>query len=576
MPDGRAGDGRCCCACSRSASAAPTARSPKGCSAWRPTATASSCSATSCSRVVERDGHGFTRGDLVTATVRRSCGHCLACAEGSPDSCLTGDYSERGITGLDGFARELVAEDAGAADPDPGRRSAGSACSPSRRRSAQRAIRHARDDRRPPAVAARARARGRRRRDRHALDLPAAARGRRGLDGVARAGERRSSSACGARYVSTTGRPARRPRASVGGFDLVDRGGRRRAADGRQPRPAAPQRRRLPARHRRPRSRRSRSTGRCSGSTRSSRTASLFGSVNAHRAGLARRPSTALDRARERWPTRSRQFVGLRVPLDRFAEAFAYRGGKATLVLDGRARASGRRAVSRCAGLAGAHDRVADLGRAVAVLERRAVRRDVACRRRSPRSMWCSSCTNVSPQPMMWPGGHQCSQNGWSVSETSTVLKPRARSPSARNTCSSFRRSMSNASEPFEPLISHWNALRRPSARRVASIVPTEPFSNSTAASIASSTLRPGDERLHEAGDRRDLAVQEAREVDHVRRRGRRARRSRPRRARSATCRATGRRPSPAGSGRGSGGSRPARPPRSSRARGARPARSGS
>src|ERR671923_2550561 len=38
--------------------------------------------------VVERDGHGFTRGDLVTATVRRSCGHCIACDQGSPDSCL--------------------------------------------------------------------------------------------------------------------------------------------------------------------------------------------------------------------------------------------------------------------------------------------------------------------------------------------------------------------------------------------------------------------------------------------------------------------------------------------------------
>ena len=31
---------------------------------------------------VERDGHGFARGDLVTATVRRSCGHCAACARG--------------------------------------------------------------------------------------------------------------------------------------------------------------------------------------------------------------------------------------------------------------------------------------------------------------------------------------------------------------------------------------------------------------------------------------------------------------------------------------------------------------
>src|SRR5207237_24272 len=61
--------------------------------------------------VVDRDGYGFTRGELVTATVRRSCGHCAACVGGSPDSCLTGDYSERGITRLHGFARELVSED---------------------------------------------------------------------------------------------------------------------------------------------------------------------------------------------------------------------------------------------------------------------------------------------------------------------------------------------------------------------------------------------------------------------------------------------------------------------------------
>src|SRR5437762_4869184 len=61
--------------------------------------------------VVERSGYGLTRGELVTATVRRSCGHCVACAADSPDSCLTGDYSERGITRLHGYARELVAED---------------------------------------------------------------------------------------------------------------------------------------------------------------------------------------------------------------------------------------------------------------------------------------------------------------------------------------------------------------------------------------------------------------------------------------------------------------------------------
>src|SRR6185437_5570691 len=69
--------------------------------------------------VVERDGYGFTRGQLVTATVRRSCGHCVACAESSPDSCLTGDYSERGITRLHGFAREVLAEDPAELIPIP-------------------------------------------------------------------------------------------------------------------------------------------------------------------------------------------------------------------------------------------------------------------------------------------------------------------------------------------------------------------------------------------------------------------------------------------------------------------------
>ncbi len=45
---------------------------------------------------------------------RRPCGGragtVRACAAGSPDSCLTGDYTERGITALDGFASELVVE----------------------------------------------------------------------------------------------------------------------------------------------------------------------------------------------------------------------------------------------------------------------------------------------------------------------------------------------------------------------------------------------------------------------------------------------------------------------------------
>ena len=60
---------------------------------------------------VAADGHGFAKGDLVSATVRRSCGRCAPCRAGSPDACATGDYSERGITALNGFAAELVLEE---------------------------------------------------------------------------------------------------------------------------------------------------------------------------------------------------------------------------------------------------------------------------------------------------------------------------------------------------------------------------------------------------------------------------------------------------------------------------------
>jgi hypothetical protein len=58
----------------------------------------------------------------------------------------------------------------------------------------------------------------------------------------------------------------------------------------------------------------------------------LFGSVNAHRQDWLAAVAS-LDSARERWPDALEAFVGRRVPLDRFAEAFAYRGVKATLVL---------------------------------------------------------------------------------------------------------------------------------------------------------------------------------------------------------------------------------------------------
>jgi len=53
-------------------------------------------------------------GDLVVPTVRRPCPHqhCAACRSGNQDFCVTGDYGERGIEKLHGFAAEYVVEDA--------------------------------------------------------------------------------------------------------------------------------------------------------------------------------------------------------------------------------------------------------------------------------------------------------------------------------------------------------------------------------------------------------------------------------------------------------------------------------
>ena len=59
----------------------------------------------------------------------------------------------------------------------------------------------------------------------------------------------------------------------------------------------------------------------------------LFGSVNAHRDDWVTGRRGARP-GRRRFPGALEALIGLRVPLDRFAEAFAYHGGKATLVLD--------------------------------------------------------------------------------------------------------------------------------------------------------------------------------------------------------------------------------------------------
>jgi threonine dehydrogenase-like Zn-dependent dehydrogenase len=283
--------------------------------------------------VVERDGDGFSRGDLVTATVRRACSRCIACHAGSPDSCLTGAYSERGITRLDGFAREVVAEDPAqliVIPPSLGRLGVlaepASICA--------RGIRHAR------AIGGRQPWEPQR-----ALVIGAGAIGMlstyllrlAGLEVWTAAREPGSDpraelvAACGARFVSTTEEALPELREEVGGFDLVVEatGNAQVMADS-------------VAMLRRsgvacllgidPRKQTLELDGRVLGHDVILENRVVFGSVNAHRDDWLSAVS-ALDRALGRWPEALEALVGLRVPLDRFAEAFDHRGVKATLVL---------------------------------------------------------------------------------------------------------------------------------------------------------------------------------------------------------------------------------------------------
>jgi threonine dehydrogenase-like Zn-dependent dehydrogenase len=281
--------------------------------------------------VVERDGNGFARGELVTAVVRRSCGHCMPCASGAPDACATGDYYERGITRLDGFACELVAEDPAALVAVP--RSLGrlgvlaepaSICA--------RALRHAH------AIGARQPWEPRR-----ALVVGAGAIGTLAtlllrLEGqeVWAADIRAPAPAkgalfetIGARHVHTAQTPLGELAAEVGGFDLIIQaagdaqrsleviGLLRRGGvacllgiDGHTHSVATP--------------------GPVIGVDVVLQNRAVFGSVNANRidwlAAIA-----ALDRANARWPAALEACVGLRVPPQRYEEAFAFTGVKATL-----------------------------------------------------------------------------------------------------------------------------------------------------------------------------------------------------------------------------------------------------
>jgi threonine dehydrogenase-like Zn-dependent dehydrogenase len=272
---------------------------------------------------VARDGSGFARGDLVCATVRRSCRHCAACLAGSPDSCLTGDYVERGITRLHGFARELVVEDPDQLVAIPhalGRLGVlgepASICA--------RAVRHALAiGGRQPWEPARA------------LVLGAGAVGLlttmllrlRGFEVWTASREPSSeiAEALGARYTPVA------DLGDLGSFDLVVEA----AGDARLMASALGLLRRsgvacilgIDGREQAVEI-----DGRVIGVDMVLENRVLFGSVNAQREDWLAAVA-ALDEARTRWPGALEQLVHLRVPLDRFEEAFAFGGGKATLVL---------------------------------------------------------------------------------------------------------------------------------------------------------------------------------------------------------------------------------------------------
>ena len=272
------------------------------------------------------DGHGFSKGDVVCATVRRSCGHCLACGEGAPDSCLTGDYSERGITRLDGFARELILEQPEHLIPIP--RSLGRLAVLAEPTSiCTRGVRHAITiGARQPWEPKRALVTGA-----GAVGLLSTMLLRlEGFDVWTASLEPSSAiaDALGAHYVSTKTTDL----ADLGPFDIVVEAagnaqlmldalgllGRSGVAcllgiDGHDGKAHI--------------------DNKVIGVDAVLENRVLFGSVNAHHDDWVTGVE-ALDRARRQFPGALEELIGLRVPLDRFSEAFAYQGGKATLMLD--------------------------------------------------------------------------------------------------------------------------------------------------------------------------------------------------------------------------------------------------
>ncbi len=251
---------------------------------------------------VVEDAAGFSAGELVTATVRRACGHCAACAAGSPDACDTGEYTERGITALHGFAGELVAEAPEHLVRVPaslGRLGVlaepGSIC--------VRGIRHARViGGRQVWTPSRA------------LVIGAGAIGMLATYQLRLAGMTTWTAARGeagsekARLVEATGNAE----VMLSVLGLLRRNGVGCLLG-------------LDA-HSRPIS----IDSAILGVDTVIENRALFGSVNAH-ASDGRVAVEQLDAIRERWPEALEAMVGLRVAPDRFADAFAYRGVKATL-----------------------------------------------------------------------------------------------------------------------------------------------------------------------------------------------------------------------------------------------------
>ena len=284
-------------------------------------------------QVIE-DGGGFSAGDLVTATVRRGCGSCEACADSSADACDTGRYTERGIMRLHGFAREVVVEDPTQLVAVPktlGRLGVlaepASICA--------RGIRHAIEV-------------GQRQiwRPRRALVLGSGAIGMlatyllrlNDLDvwtasrGAADTPRAQLADASGARYVSTADTPLRALGDEVGGFDVViEAVGNAEimlSVLGLLRRNGVGCLLGLDSRHQ------SISIdGPVVGMDAVLENRVLLGSVNAHPSDW-RTAVTQLEAIRRRWPDALDAMIGLRVAPDRFADAFAFRGVKATLVFD--------------------------------------------------------------------------------------------------------------------------------------------------------------------------------------------------------------------------------------------------